>query len=85
MRHAKIAELKSNLSAYLSDVRRGETIIVCDRANPIARLMPLEESPDDIGIHDASHPPGDALRVKPPRLRKPANVDRILAEMRADR
>ena len=85
MKHAKIAELKSNLSAYLSEVRRGETIIVCDRANPIARLTPLDESSDDIGILDASHSAKEAARVKPPKLRKPANIDRILAEMRADR
>lgn len=41
-----IAELKSNLSAFLEQVRNGEELIVKDRNRPIARLMPLEAGED---------------------------------------
>lgn len=41
MRTVNIAELKSNLSAFLEQVRNGAEIIVKDRNRPIARLMPL--------------------------------------------
>jgi antitoxin (DNA-binding transcriptional repressor) of toxin-antitoxin stability system len=38
----KTAQLKNHLSRYLHQVRkRGETIIVCDRDQPIASLSPL--------------------------------------------
>lgn len=41
MKSAKVSELKAHLSAYLAEVRRGETVIVCNRNTPIARLVPL--------------------------------------------
>jgi antitoxin (DNA-binding transcriptional repressor) of toxin-antitoxin stability system len=43
----KIAELKNNLSRYLAQIRRtGETIIVCDRDEPIASLSPIQRGED---------------------------------------
>ncbi len=84
MKQAKIADLKSNLSAYLSEVRNGEIIVVCDRATPIARLIPFVEA-DDLTILNATHPARDAGKVKAPKLRKSVDIDRILAETRADK
>ena len=46
MQTVNIAELKSNLSAFLEQVRNGEELIVKDRNRPIARLMPLEAGED---------------------------------------
>jgi prevent-host-death family protein len=43
MKQANVAELKANLSRYLRAVRRGETVIVCDRNRPVARLVPMRE------------------------------------------
>ena len=37
-RAVKIAELKNRLSYYLRRVRRGESILVCDRDQVIARI-----------------------------------------------
>ena len=37
-RTVKIAELKNRLSYYLRRVRRGESILVCDRDQVIARI-----------------------------------------------
>jgi prevent-host-death family protein len=36
-----IAELKSRLSAYLQRVRAGEEIMIRDRDQPVAKLIPL--------------------------------------------
>ncbi|MGH9898458.1 MAG: type II toxin-antitoxin system Phd/YefM family antitoxin [Pyrinomonadaceae bacterium] len=46
MQTVNIAELKSNLSAYLEQVRNGEELIVKDRNRPIARLLPLTPGDD---------------------------------------
>jgi prevent-host-death family protein len=42
MKKAKIADLKNNLSRYLEHVRAGGTVVVLDRARPIARIVPLD-------------------------------------------
>ena len=45
--NVKIADLKNNLSRYLARVRQtGETIIVCDRDEPIASLSPIQQDAD---------------------------------------
>jgi prevent-host-death family protein len=41
MKSINIAELKNRLSAYLSEVRAGEELLVRDRNVPIARIVPL--------------------------------------------
>lgn len=38
MHKATISQLKNQLSAYLDRVRAGETVLVCDREQPIARI-----------------------------------------------
>ncbi len=45
MKVANIADLKNNLSKYLSLVEQGEEIEICKRNVPIAHLVPL--SPHD--------------------------------------
>lgn len=38
-----IAELKARLSSYLRAARRGQSVVVCERATPVARLVPYAE------------------------------------------
>lgn len=40
MKTVQIADLKNHLSAHLRDVRKGEEIIVRDRNEPVARIVP---------------------------------------------
>ena len=40
---AKISELKNRLSHYLRYVRGGQSVLVYDRARPIARIDPVRE------------------------------------------
>jgi prevent-host-death family protein len=46
---ATISELKNQLSAYLKKVRAGETVLIYDRNEPIARLEAIEAAsvPDE--------------------------------------
>lgn len=86
MKQVKIAELKAHLSSHLAAVRKGETIIVCDRSTPIARLTPLRQvQDDDLIVEEAADPPSEARKIKPLKRLKNVDVDRVLAEMRADR
>ena len=39
-------ELKTRLGTYLARVRKGETIVVTDRGEPVAELRPLEPTTD---------------------------------------
>jgi prevent-host-death family protein len=41
-------ELKTRLGQYLNRVRRGETILVTDRNEPIAELRPLSGGVDSL-------------------------------------
>lgn len=46
MLRVPISELKNKLSAYLRKVRAGETVVVVDRDQPIARIERLEPAQD---------------------------------------
>ncbi|HEV8614898.1 MAG TPA: type II toxin-antitoxin system prevent-host-death family antitoxin [Methylomirabilota bacterium] len=52
MKRAKIGELKNNLSRYLDHVKTGGSVLVLDRDEPIARLVPLHGSRDDSSGRD---------------------------------
>ena len=52
MKRAKIAELKNHLSRYLDHVRSGESVLVLDRDQPIARIVPLDEPTRGSRGHD---------------------------------
>jgi prevent-host-death family protein len=85
MKKAKVSEVKARLSAYLSEVRNGDIVVICDRATPIAQLIPLDKKMDDLQIQEASRPANEIFRIPGVRLRKRANVDRILNETRGER
>lgn len=38
-------ELKTRLGKYLNEVRRGNTIVVTDRGEPVAQLRPFDAGP----------------------------------------
>ncbi|MEW6271455.1 MAG: type II toxin-antitoxin system prevent-host-death family antitoxin [Thermodesulfobacteriota bacterium] len=47
---AAVAELKANLSRYLSRVKAGEEVVVTERGIPVARLVPIERAAE--GLQD---------------------------------
>jgi len=82
MKMAKVSELKARLSSYLADVRMGDSLVVCDRATPIARLVPMEEEAEDVKIREPEKPIGQLKKIQPAKLRKKADIVKILDEMR---
>jgi antitoxin (DNA-binding transcriptional repressor) of toxin-antitoxin stability system len=54
MNKVKVAEFKSHLSAHLREVRKGREIVVYDRHQPIAKVIPFAE-------------PKRTITVRPPR------------------
>ena len=52
MKKAKIAEPKNHLSRYLDHVRSGESVLVLDRNQPIAQIVPLARPTEDSRGHD---------------------------------
>jgi prevent-host-death family protein len=85
MTKAKVSELKARLSAYLAEVRAGGTVVVYDRATPIARLTSFREGTDDLLILDAVDPPAKLKTLEGVRPRKPVDADELLRELRKDR
>ena len=81
MKRAKVSELKARLSSYLSDVRGGATIVVCDRNTPIARLVPTDTD-DGLQIREPTRPVKDLKRIKGVRPDGPVDPLRILRDDR---
>ena len=83
MKRALVSELKTHLSSYLAEVRRGHSVIVCDRATPIARLIPYES--DEAGgfeVVPASLPVSELKNVRGLRPKRSIDVVRLLREDR---
>ena len=85
MKRAKVSEVKARLSSYLAEVKRGETITVCERQTAIARLVPFEEEDREFKVRDAAEPLANLGKIRPVRLKKKINVHRMLEETRGDR
>jgi antitoxin (DNA-binding transcriptional repressor) of toxin-antitoxin stability system len=58
MRVVNISVLKAQLSAHIEMVRNGEEVLVCDRNEPVARIMtpPLKKRRPPVSWPD---PPGN--------------------------
>ena len=85
MKRVKVSELKTKLSAYLTEVRNGDTVIVCDRKTPIAQIIPFDANAEGLQIQEASQPIKELFESRAVRLRKRINVDKILREARGER
>jgi prevent-host-death family protein len=85
MKKAKVSDLKANLSAYPAEVRNGSTVIVCDRKTPIARLIPYDRRADSLRIQEADRPVTALSEIRPVRLRKKTDIDKVLRETRGGR
>jgi prevent-host-death family protein len=80
---AAVAELKAQLSRYLSRVKSGEEILVTERGTPVARLVPVHSGEaSDTGLQDLERQglvrlgtgrlPGDFWKLPRPRDRRAA-------------
>ena len=95
MLRTSITDAKNTLSALIDRVRRGETVLICDRNRPVARLLPV--GPGDGSGPDAPWlaglirdgvvaPAGKPLSVRSlPKPVRPSRPASILDALRADR
>lgn len=95
MTQVSVSELKSRLSQYLREVRRGGEVQILDRGRPVARLTGLpgpQAGPDEERLERLERAGilrrggGNIKRVlaKPP-LKLPADLSSALQEDREDR
>jgi prevent-host-death family protein len=95
MRRTSITDAKNNLSALIDRVRRGETVLICDRNRPVARLLPVgpgdgsgPEAPWLAGLvrDGVVHPADEPLSVRSlPNPVKPLRPVSIVDALHADR
>jgi len=79
----RIAELKTNLSAYVRRVKRGETVTVMDRDTPVAKLVPIDASSSPLRVRRARKAFSEARM--PPPLKTRSDIVELLIEERGDR
>ncbi len=96
MRSVNIADLKAHLSAHIRRVREGEEIVVCERNQPVARIIPcpvenFSEQEKRLIACGVLRPPLNKKRRPLPKRPKPAGkipngvMDRIWREERKGR
>jgi len=44
MKTASVVQLKSQLSSYLKQVKAGKSVLVTERGQPVAKLVPLQST-----------------------------------------
>lgn len=81
-----VSELKAHLGEVLAEVWGGESVVVCDRNTPVARLVPYEEADaGDLRVEEATGTPADLARIRGVRPRRPIDVVKVLRESRDQR
>lgn len=85
MKRTQIAELKAHLSKYLAQVRAGDTVIVCDRRTPIARLVPYAETDDGFVLHEPVRPAKTLRTIRGVKTRRSVDVVALLRDGRDQR
>lgn len=77
MKSVGVADLKNRLSEYLRLVRRGRSIIVTDREQPVARLVPCGTDAARPRTSPAVRPFGEFRRWKAPAPPPSLDVDAV--------
>lgn len=88
MNRVGVRELRQNLSVYLRRVKRGESLEVTERGEPVARLVPLSTGDrywDRLIAEGKVRPASGSIEDLPPPLELPPGakpLSQILQEMR---
>lgn len=87
MKSINIAKFKSELSKYLGFVRKGEEIVVLDRKEPLARVIPFRDSgTEDLVVEEPQEDPNFLFKLKVKPIPKIATDSlRYLKEERSER
>lgn len=83
--HVKIGEFRNHCSAYLRRVKAGENIVIYDRDEPLAQVIPLvrEKKPKLSIIKPKAK--GALKKLKPVDINAEIDVVAILRDLRGDR
>jgi len=81
MKPVGIAELKSHLSRYIHAVRRGQTVVVLDRKEPVARVVPFSTERVTLQTVRSTRPLRDVV-FPPPLPGETGSLDALLEERR---
>lgn len=84
MKRVKISDLKAHLSQYLREVQNGETIMVCDRDRPVARISGPDDFEDDVIVIRGRQNPAELRRLLENRPEPLLGFD-VVAMLREDR
>ncbi len=86
MKQIKIAEFKTHLSGHLRNVQKGEEIIILDRKQPIAKVLPLfSEEKNLIKIVRKKKTKNFFKKFKPRGIKAQVDIVNLLQEMRGAR
>lgn len=85
MKRVGTADLKAHLSEHLRAVRDGEELVVMDRREPIARVIPFEELEEGLVIEPARGTLADFPWPDPVRGARKLDSTRALRAERSDR
>ena len=84
--HFGVAELKAHLSECLREVRKGHSVTVLDRDQPIARIIPIQGETPGLMIRSALSPLKDLVLPRPlPRKREVDSLAALLEERQSGR
>lgn len=96
MRRASVSETKNSLSALLSEVRRGETVLVTHHGKPVAQIRPFDadaltdEAAAKLVQEGIADPPQASLDIAVfmegglPRLPRGRSASGLIAEGRGE-
>ena len=91
MERVGVRELRQNLSVYLRRVRRGETLEVTERGEPVALLQPIVAADDRFARLEARgislrRGAGNLADLSPPaRIKLDRPLSEVLDKLREDR
>lgn len=91
MKRVGVRELRQNLSVYLREVRRGQSLEVTERGRPVAVLQPILRVDDPVAALVARgiavrRGRGDLAELAPPvPLREAPSVTEALQDLREER
>jgi len=84
MKPVGIAELKAHLSRYVHAVRKGQTVTVLDRKEPVARIVPIAAGRTALHIQRAIRTLRE-VRLLPPLPGKVDSLAALLEDRRSGR
>lgn len=82
-----LRELNQRTSAVLTLVKDGASVVVTDRGQPIARIVPFTASPYEQLLAEGEylHPQTDRLHAPPPAAPGAHSTGEVLDELRSER